>query len=114
MYTEISSKKLETLIKNKADIELIDVREKKEWDQIRIPGAKLIPLSSIEFRTWDIDFSKPVYIFCRTGGRSGRVCQWLEWQGKSATNIAGSIVALYRDQSDIIEITDKFSPSYFN
>jgi rhodanese-related sulfurtransferase len=50
MYTEISSKELEILIKNKADIELIDVREQREWAQIRIPGAKLIPLSSIEFR----------------------------------------------------------------
>ena len=50
MYTEISSKELETLIHNHTDIELIDVREKNEWDQIRIPGAKLIPLSSIEFR----------------------------------------------------------------
>jgi rhodanese-related sulfurtransferase len=78
MYTEITAKELETLIKNKADIELIDVREKSEWDQIRIPGAKLIPLSSIEFRIGDIDFSKPVYIFCRTGGRSGRVGAWLE------------------------------------
>lgn len=114
MYTEISSKELETLIHDHTDIELIDVREKKEWDQIRIPGAKLIPLSSIEFRVWDIDFSKPVYIFCRTGGRSGQVCAWLEWQGKSATNVAGSIAALYRDQSDIIEITEAFRPSYFN
>ena len=78
MYTEISSKELEILIKNSADIELIDVREQREWAQIRIPGAKLIPLSSIEFRIADIDFSKPVYVFCRTGGRSGRVCAWLE------------------------------------
>ena len=114
MYTEISSKELETLIKNKADIELIDVREQREWAQIRIPGAKLIPLSSIEFRVWEIDFSKPVYIYCRTGGRSGQVCAWLEWHGKKATNVAGSIAALYRDQSDIIEITEAFRTSYFN
>ncbi len=114
MYTEITAKELATFIRNHTDIELIDVREKNEWDQIRIPGAKLIPLSSIEFRIADIDFSKPVYVFCRTGGRSGRVCAWLEWQGKSATNVAGSIAALYRDQSDIIEITEAFRPSYFN
>ena len=50
MYKEISSKELEILIKNPTDIELIDVREQREWAQIRIPGAKLIPLSSIEFR----------------------------------------------------------------
>ena len=78
MYTEITAKELETLIHNHTDIELIDVREQREWAQIRIPGAKLIPLSLIEFRISDIDFSKPVYVFCRTGGRSGRVCAWLE------------------------------------
>ncbi len=114
MYKEISSKELEILLKNSTDIELIDVREQREWAQIRIPGAKLIPLSSIEFRVWEIDFSRPVYIFCRTGGRSGQVCAWLEWQGKTATNIAGSIAELYRDQSDIIKITEAFRPSYFN
>ncbi|MBC7498739.1 rhodanese-like domain-containing protein [Candidatus Gracilibacteria bacterium] len=114
MYKEISSKELEILTHNHADIELIDVREKKEWDQIRIPGAKLIPLSSIEFRIGDIDFNKPIYIFCRSGSRSGQVCQWLEGEGKTATNVAGSIEALYRDQSDIIEITAEFDPSYFN
>ncbi|MBC7504020.1 rhodanese-like domain-containing protein [Candidatus Gracilibacteria bacterium] len=114
MYTEISSRDLEILIYDHADVELIDVREKKEWDQIRIPGAKLIPLSSIEFHIGDIDFSKPVYIFCRSGSRSARVCQWLEGEGKAAINVAGSIAALYRDQSDIIEITEVFNPSYFN
>ena len=87
MYTQISTKELETLIHNAVDIELIDVREKNEWDQIRIPGAKLIPLSSIEFRMNDIDFSKPVYVFCRTGGRSGQVCAWLESHGKNANNV---------------------------
>ena len=78
MYSEITANELERLIESGADIELVDVREKAEWDQIRIPGAKLIPLSSIEFRTSEIDFSKPVYIFCRTGARSGQVCAWLE------------------------------------
>ena len=112
MYTQISTKELEALIHNAVDIELIDVREKNEWDQIRIPGAKLIPLSSIEFRMNDIDFSKPVYVFCRTGGRSGQVCAWLESHGKKANNVIWSIKQLYEDKSDIIEITEKFLPSY--
>jgi rhodanese-related sulfurtransferase len=114
MYSQITTKELENLVHQHLEIELIDVREKNEWDQVRIPGAKLIPLSSIEFRINDIDFSKPVYVFCRTGGRSGQVCGWLEWQWKKATNIIWSIKQLYEDQSDIIEITDKFVPSYLS
>jgi rhodanese-related sulfurtransferase len=88
MYREISTETLEKILKEKKDIELIDVREKNEWDMIRIPGAKLIPLSSIQFRISDIDFSKQVYVFCRTGGRSGQVCAWLESEGKTVTNVA--------------------------
>lgn len=112
MYSQITTKDLEKLIHGNAHIELIDVREKNEWDQVRIPMAKLIPLSSIESRISDIDFSKPVYVFCRTGWRSGQVCGWLESKWKSATNVIGSIKQLYADKSDIIEITDNFTPTY--
>lgn len=80
MYQEITTDTLAQLIQSGADITLIDVREQGEWDQIRIPGAKLIPLSAIEHRVGEIDFSKPVFIFCRTGGRSANVCTWLESQ----------------------------------
>ncbi|MDD2745501.1 MAG: rhodanese-like domain-containing protein [Candidatus Gracilibacteria bacterium] len=114
MYREINTKELEELVHAHADIELIDVREKIEWDQIRIPSAKLLPLSSIQFRISEIDFSKPVYLFCRTGGRSGQVCGWLESQGMDVINVAGSIRQLYQEQSDIIEITDAFVPSYMS
>ena len=112
MYSQITTKDLEKLIHENTHIELIDVREKNEWDQVRIPMAKLIPLSSIESRISDIDFSKPVYVFCRTGWRSGQVCGWLESEWKSATNVIGSIKKLYEDKSDIIEITDNFTPTY--
>jgi rhodanese-related sulfurtransferase len=37
MYRQISTQELEQLMHEHADIELIDVREKNEWDQIRIP-----------------------------------------------------------------------------
>jgi rhodanese-related sulfurtransferase len=70
MYKEITHNELEVLIKNKSPIELIDVREKDEHDMIRIPQAKLIPLSQFANRIHEIDWIRPVYIFCRTGGRS--------------------------------------------
>lgn len=112
MYGEIDALDLENLVHSNVDIELIDVREKNEWDMIKIPKAKLIPLSSIEFRLNEIDFSKNVYIFCRSWVRSWKVCSWLEWMWKSATNIAWSIRQLYNEASDIIEVTDKFYPWY--
>ena len=47
-------------------MEIIDVREQNEWDMVRIPQAKLIPLSQLPNRYQEIDFHKDVYIFCRT------------------------------------------------
>ena len=111
---QISSSEFEKLIIEKSVLELIDVREQNEWDMIRIPWAKLIPLSSLQFRIWDIDFSKPVYVFCKTWGRSGKVCTWLEWEWKEATNVAWSIKELYLNNSKILEITEKFDPNYFS
>ncbi len=112
MYQEITHKELESLVLNKEDIELIDVREQNEYDMIRIPEAKLIPVSIFTDHINDIDWGKPVYIFCRTGGRSGQVCAWLESHGKSATNVSGSIKALWGDQSKILEIQPIFNPLY--
>jgi rhodanese-related sulfurtransferase len=112
MYQEITHRELETLVKNHENIELIDVREQKEHDMIRIPGAKLIPLSVFASRAHEIDYSRPVYIFCRTGGRSGQACTWLETQGKRAINVSGSIKSLYDVGSSILEITNVFNPVY--
>ena len=50
MYQEISAQKLEEIIQNQQIVELIDVREQHEWDMIRIPRAKLIPLSQLSDR----------------------------------------------------------------
>jgi adenylyltransferase/sulfurtransferase len=66
MYTEISALELPGIIQSKQDIEIIDVREQKEWDMVRLPHAKLIPLSQIQTRSHEIDFGKDVYILCRS------------------------------------------------
>lgn len=112
MYQEISAKKLEEILQTRQPIELIDVREEHEWNMIRIPQAKLIPLSQFPDRYQEIDFDREVYIFCRTGARSGQACAWLAQNGKQATNVAGSIKALYGHHSKLLEVTAKFQSSY--
>lgn len=112
MYQEISAKKLEEIVQTKQPIELIDVREEHEWDMIRIPQAKLIPLSQFPDRYQEIDFDREVYILCRTGARSGQACAWLAQNGKQATNVAGSIKELYHNHSNLLEMTQTFQISY--
>ena len=112
MYQEISATQLEQILQKNPNIELIDVREQNEWDMVRIPQAKLIPLSQFPDRYKEIDFKKEVYVLCRTGARSGQACAWLAQNGKQVTNVAGSIKSLYETRSKILEITEHFQPQY--
>ncbi|MBA2651694.1 MAG: rhodanese-like domain-containing protein [Tatlockia sp.] len=51
---------------------LIDVREKEEWQALRIPGAILIPKDELvgKIETIQAERSKPIYLHCKGGVRS--------------------------------------------
>ena len=73
---------------------LIDVRETWEWQQLRIPGAVLIPLAEVPQRLDEIPDDRDVYVHCRLGGRSGRAVEFLHEHGRPrAINVVGGIEA---------------------
>ncbi len=73
---------------------LIDVREPWEWEQLRIPGALLIPLAEMPGRLDEIPEDRDVYVHCRVGGRSGRAVEFLHEHGRPrAINVVGGIEA---------------------
>lgn len=45
------------------DFNLIDVRQPGEYEQHRIPGAKLIPLPELNDRLREIDPAKPTIVY---------------------------------------------------
>jgi rhodanese-related sulfurtransferase len=49
---------------------ILDVREQSEWDEYHVPGAKLIPLGSLESRVSEVPRDKDVVVMCRSGNRS--------------------------------------------
>lgn len=49
---------------------LIDCREDYEWDEMRIPGATLVPLSEYEGDPEMVEESDLVIFQCATGNRS--------------------------------------------
>lgn len=54
----------EFISKNKGgDYTLLDVRQSKEYEKSRIPGAKLIPLPELTDRLDELDAEKPVYVY---------------------------------------------------
>lgn len=97
---EITPKELKALKDSGADFELIDVREKDEYEMANISG-KLIPMGEIPDRYSEIPKDKKVVVMCRSGMRSANIVQYLETvQGyKDAYNLAGGILA-YSDDVD--------------
>ena len=95
MSRSISVQQAAALQKNGAV--LVDVREPEEFEAVSAPGAILIPLSRIQcdglntFSTAGVDpQTKGLLIICRSGGRSGMVCDAL---GDNAINVEGGMIA---------------------
>lgn len=76
------------------DMHLVDVREYAEFAGGRIEGAKLLPLGELEKRHTELDHSKPIYVMCRTGNRSGQAQRKLKSLGfENVVNVAGGFEA---------------------
>lgn len=87
MIEEIEVEDLEARLA--AGAVLIDVRMPDEFEERRVPGARLIPLPELPDRVDEIDATVEVLIICRSGARSMRACEFLATQGVTAINIAG-------------------------
>lgn len=77
-------------------INLVDVREPDEHADFNI-GGLLLPLGKVQtLQTDEIDELKDetIYIYCRSGNRSGQACLILETVGyKNVINVAGGMLA---------------------
>ena len=67
---------------------LLDVREPEEWDAGHAPGAVHIPLGELGARYTELDTSRPLYVICRSGGRSANAAQALAGAGWDASNVS--------------------------
>ncbi len=75
-----------------ADAYLLDVREHEEWDAGHAPGAVHIPLGELGARYTELDQDKPLFVICRSGGRSAHASQALAGAGWDASNVADGMV----------------------
>lgn len=89
MVKEITADELQQRLQSGDQINLIDVREPDEWEAGHIAEARLIPLSEFDARQNEVhDVEGDVIIICRSGARSGRVCEYLARQGFEVTNVS--------------------------
>lgn len=94
MYREITTAELKEQLEQGASINLIDVREPDEWQAGHIKEARNIPLSEFQARANEVHLVEGDVIFvCRSGGRSGKVCEFLSLQGFDVTNVSGGMLA---------------------
>ena len=85
---EISVGELTTLVANGSLV--IDVRESDEYESGHIPGAILVPLSTVLSNTSEFQSDETVYVVCRSGGRSMQACEILHEAGiTNVANVAG-------------------------
>lgn len=74
------------------DIQLVDVRTPSECAEGIITRATQIDVTSDDFEKKALqmlDKSKPVYIYCRSGGRSGIAAEILAKKGYKVYNLTG-------------------------
>ncbi|AUC85395.1 rhodanese-like domain-containing protein [Polaribacter sp. ALD11] len=87
----ISTKELKVLLE-KENIQLMDVRSPKEIEEGTIKTALFANYFDTDFQEKAselIDKSKPVYLYCRSGNRSGKASVILKEKGFKVVNILG-------------------------
>jgi phage shock protein E len=74
------------------DVVIIDVRTVAEWNSGYLENAIHIPLNTIEknISLTEPDKNKEIFLYCRSGNRSGKATSILQNLGyKNVTNIGG-------------------------
>lgn len=91
------------------ELHLVDVREQVEFAGGRVSGASSLPLGELEERHKELDHSKPIYVMCRTGRRSGEAQQRLRALGfTNVINVTGGIEAWKKEDLPIER--DEYAP----
>jgi adenylyltransferase/sulfurtransferase len=91
---EISPAELAALLTQPERPFLLDVRNPHEWDIATIPGTdKFIPVDELAARMHELDSSREMVVYCRSGARSARAIGSLQQAGfRKLTNLAGGIL----------------------
>lgn len=75
------------------DAVLFDVRNPDEYEMVRVPGARLVPLPELPDRVGEFPTDRTVYLICRSGARSMRAAEYLAQFGVQGVNVAGGTMA---------------------
>lgn len=100
MATEVTLDELEDAIKR--GFYVLDVREQDEWNEGHVPGAKHIPLGSLQERIAEVDDATRVFVICRSGKRSLDGAGILEENGIDSVSVAGGTLGWIHSGREVI------------
>ena len=88
-----------TLLINRQDAVVLDVRETSEWSAGHIGGARHISLGQLESRLSELEKikDKPIIVVCATGNRSSSACGQLKKHGFDKVYSLSGGVAAWRE-----------------
>ncbi len=75
------------------EIQLVDVREDREWEAGRIAGARHVELADVAAQASTIDHDRPVVFYCRMGSRSTMAAGAFRRAGFEAYSMDGGLAA---------------------
>ena len=70
-----------SLIDQRNELFLLDVRTLGEYQQVRLEGAQLIPIGQLIKRLDEVPKDRPILVYCAVGSRSAQVVNYLARQG---------------------------------
>ena len=73
------------------EVQLVDVREPREWEAGRIAGARHVELERLASEADSIDRERPVLFYCRVGSRSGMAANAFRRAGYDAYSMIGGL-----------------------
>jgi phage shock protein E len=85
-----------------SDVQIVDVRTQEEWNEGHHPDAVLIPHKIIlEGKGFaELDKTKPVVLYCRSGRRAELAKTYLESQGFSDVKNLGGVTDMMIAKKD--------------
>jgi rhodanese-related sulfurtransferase len=90
----ISAAQARDLLVAEPDIFLLDVRTPEEYQQIRLDGARLVPIDQLLNRIGELPKDRSILVYCAVGSRSSQVANYLARLGYPAVyNLYGGIYA---------------------
>ena len=94
-YESINVSELKKLNESNDNFTLVDVRTHPERIQAEIPIDSIhIPMNEIPDRLEELNNNDNIIIYCKSGKRSARVCEYLtENNFKKVANLSGGILA---------------------